>query len=61
MKLGARHPEVETVNPNDRMEGKGIQIGGSVGLEQDGVIRAFGFTVSTSGCLAPNFIADFFQ
>ena len=40
MKLGARHPEVETVNPNDRMEGKGIQIGGSVGLEQDGVIRA---------------------
>ena len=40
MKLGARHPEVETVNPNDRMEGKGIQIGGSVGLAQDGVLRA---------------------
>jgi cytoskeletal protein CcmA (bactofilin family) len=40
MKLGARHPEVKTVNPNDRMEGKGIQIGGSVGLAQDGVLRA---------------------
>ena len=40
MSYAANHPEVKKMDPSERMEGGGIQIGGSVGLEQDGVIRA---------------------